>query len=62
MAKKNVQKKQATKNGKKTPVKELQIMMEELQDEDDNFDFEITVQFNKNYCWGLYELLVRGQN
>lgn len=25
-------------------------------------DLEFTVQFNRNNCWGLHELLIRGQN
>jgi hypothetical protein len=30
--------------------------------EDPNMDLEFIVQFNKNNCWGLHELLIRGQN
>lgn len=34
----------------------------EFVDDQDNFEFEIIVSFNKNFCWGMYELLIRGQN
>ena len=43
---------------KKAKTKGKPESIDDLQDE--NLDLELIVQFNKNYCWGLYELLIRG--
>ena len=43
---------------KKAKTKGKPECIDDLQD--DNLDLELIVQFNKNYCWGLYELLIRG--
>jgi hypothetical protein len=49
------------KNSKsKSAAMPIDLMKED--DMDENLDMEFIIQFNKNNCWGLHELLIRGQN
>ena len=44
----------------KDNVLDLKEKDPEILDDVENLEFEIIVSFNKNYCWGMYELLIRG--